>query len=303
MIASGAPKTHRWVLLLLCGVLLSVAVWGSNHISGYRDGLNDRYRVRCAALVRSFTGGARSWLALGQRDSLDVAANLLLEAGASGIQIGGSAGVVFEDGSAGLWDTLPIGSWNPGIHERRSVSNEKVVEVVEPLLSAASPVPYGYVRVRFDLAGVSARVRDRAGIVWGGIGLAGVLALGGAFLIRRQGKLESPSGVALASLVSVDQAAKHVRLKDCEIDLPRKQFLLFALLAGESGRVYSDQEILEEIWSDSEYADSQDVKQLVYLLRRRLDRTRDGLGHVIVNVKGFGYRLDIPRDDPGVIQE
>jgi len=303
MVAAETPKTHRWVLLLLCGVLLSVAVGGSIHFFRHRDRLNDQHRARCTALARSFTGGARSWVALGQLDSLDVAANLLLEAGASGIQIAGSASVVFEAGSADTWDVLPMESWEASLHGGQSALGEGIVEVVEPLRSAASPVPYGYVRVVFDTKGVSARVRGRATLVWGAVGVAGVSVLAGALLVRRRRKRRSVGGAGDPAPFVVDQVTKRIRMEDSEIPLSRKQFLLFALLAEEAGRVYSDQEILEGIWPDSEYANRQDVKQLVYLLRRRLDQARDGLGCAVVNVKGFGYRLDMTRLDSNVARK
>jgi len=56
--------------------------------------------------------------------------------------------------------------------------------------------------------------------------------------------------------------------------------------------VFSDREILAAVWPDSRYANAKDVKQHVYLLRKRLRDAKSGGEEMIVNVPGFGYRLE-----------
>ena len=76
--------------------------------------------------------------------------------------------------------------------------------------------------------------------------------------------------------------------------LTPKQFALLSLLAASPGRVFSDEEIIDAVWPASAYADGKDVKQYVYLLRRRLSQTGGEGSEIIVNVPGFGYRLEPP---------
>jgi len=48
------------------------------------------------------------------------------------------------------------------------------------------------------------------------------------------------------------------------------------------------------VWSEWDYAGSEDIKQYIYLLRRRLAEANAEGATVIVNAPGFGYKLEIP---------
>jgi len=85
------------------------------------------------------------------------------------------------------------------------------------------------------------------------------------------------------------------------VRLSPKQFTLLRLLASSPGKVFSDREILREVWPDSRYANSKDVKQYVYLVRQRLGKVRPGAEGMIVTVPGFGYKL-IPPDEAGLTE-
>ncbi|MBU1050488.1 helix-turn-helix domain-containing protein, partial [Candidatus Bipolaricaulota bacterium] len=61
--------------------------------------------------------------------------------------------------------------------------------------------------------------------------------------------------------------------------------------------ILSDQDILDAVWPDSTYAASPDVKQHVYLLRQKLAVAHADPKSVIVNEKGFGYRLEPPTNE------
>jgi len=84
-----------------------------------------------------------------------------------------------------------------------------------------------------------------------------------------------------------------VTLAGVPVPLPPKQYALLRLLASEPERVFTEEEILAAVWPDSPYADSKDIKQCVYLLRRRLGK--EG-GRIVVNVPGFGYKLAVSED-------
>ena len=86
--------------------------------------------------------------------------------------------------------------------------------------------------------------------------------------------------------------SKTVTLAGVPIGLTKKPFDLLSLLASDDGRVFSENEIVQQLWPEAPYADSGDVRQCVYMLRKRLDEGLQGGGRCIVNVKGFGYKLD-----------
>lgn len=90
----------------------------------------------------------------------------------------------------------------------------------------------------------------------------------------------------------IDDGSKRVELNGDAIELSPKEFDLLLLLAQEPGRVYSNQEILDHVWSDSHMATAQDVKQYIYFVRQKLEEDPKKPS-LIVTVRGFGYKLQI----------
>ncbi len=107
---------------------------------------------------------------------------------------------------------------------------------------------------------------------------------------------ESDEQVFLADHpLTINSRAKSIVYLDREVSLAPKPFLLLELLAREHGRVFTDGEIIEHVWTDSTYVNSNDVRQCVYRLRCQLNEIEDGLGGCVTNVKGFGYRFDVDK--------
>jgi DNA-binding response OmpR family regulator len=107
------------------------------------------------------------------------------------------------------------------------------------------------------------------------------------------GKEAAPQVIAHGGL-QIDEVTKRVALFGKHVSVTPKQYALLCLLASNPGRVFSDGEILDAVWPTSSYADSKDVKQQVYLLRRRLATTWADAAKMLVNVPGFGYKLVPP---------
>jgi DNA-binding response OmpR family regulator len=99
------------------------------------------------------------------------------------------------------------------------------------------------------------------------------------------------SGIRVGDLM-IDDASKRVELRGQYVELSPKEFDLILLLAKEPGRVYSNQEILARVWSDSHMATAQDVKQYVYFIRQKLEHDPKNPS-LIVTVRGFGYKLQV----------
>ncbi len=91
--------------------------------------------------------------------------------------------------------------------------------------------------------------------------------------------------------LEIDNARKVVILKGREVSLSPKEYALIGLLASESGRVYSHQEILSVLWPGNRYAGFQDVQKYVYLLRKKIEDNPYN-PQLILTVRGFGYRLN-----------
>lgn len=90
----------------------------------------------------------------------------------------------------------------------------------------------------------------------------------------------------------IDKRSKKVYLNGEALDLSPKEYALFLVLAREPERVFSNEELVAELWPGSTRADSTDVKQFIYLLRSKLKDAQSSACQ-IKTVKGFGYKLVI----------
>jgi len=102
-------------------------------------------------------------------------------------------------------------------------------------------------------------------------------------VIRRNGGLAS-SSIEIGSLV-LDLRSKQVAREGMPISMTPQEYRLLAYLAHQRGRVVSQLEITEHLYSQDFERNSNSVEVLVGRLRRRL-------GSDIVDTKrGFGYVL------------
>lgn len=100
--------------------------------------------------------------------------------------------------------------------------------------------------------------------------------------------------------LEIDDERKEVRVRGQLVSLSPKEYGLLKLLASVPGRVFSSDEILEELWikereasrpeGQKVYANGQDVQKFVYLLRKRIEEDPKN-PKIVLTVRGFGYRL------------
>jgi DNA-binding response OmpR family regulator len=93
--------------------------------------------------------------------------------------------------------------------------------------------------------------------------------------------------------LEIDDERKEVRLHGKHIELSPKEYDLLKLLTSKPGRVFSHREIIDAIWTDSQFASSEDVKKYIYLLRNKIEDDPDD-PKFILTVRGFGYKLGTP---------
>ena len=98
------------------------------------------------------------------------------------------------------------------------------------------------------------------------------------------------TGFGLDSFLTMDIGARDVLLHGRPLALTPKEFDLLALLASAPGRVFTDAEIVERLWTGKD-ASSADVAQYVHRLRKKLgdDPRRP---QWLLNIKRFGYKLN-----------
>jgi two-component system, OmpR family, alkaline phosphatase synthesis response regulator PhoP len=86
--------------------------------------------------------------------------------------------------------------------------------------------------------------------------------------------------------LEIDRGKFTVIYKGLIINLPRKEFELFALLASEPGRVFLRQEILDKVWGTEVIVGDRTIDVHIRKIRKKLD------ADFIKTVKGVGYKFE-----------
>ncbi len=89
----------------------------------------------------------------------------------------------------------------------------------------------------------------------------------------------------------IDDEKKQVTIEGRPIELSPKEYDLLLFLASKPGRVFSQEEILQNVWAGSTYAGAEDVKKYIYLLRNKIEKNPED-PQIILTVRGFGYKLN-----------
>ena len=290
-------------------VVLATAGAAYTSVSWQIDLVNEAFQGRSLAYVAAFADTARRWIAEDNVDMIDTAGELLLAGTALYVQvISEDDAIIDKRGQSAAGIALPT----PGqlliggeLKDGRLEDGSRYLDIILPSAFSVgeSGTREGYVRMGLDATSLSAYAAS-VSVVASSVGMAFDLLLialyfwTGKWLHARsnaqkeedtEGKARSP--VITCGALSIDQRKKEVKLANTSLTLPPKQYALIRLLTSDSSRVFSDREILEEVWPDSPLADSKDVKQQVYLLRNRLERVFPKARDIVVNVPGFGYRI------------
>lgn len=90
----------------------------------------------------------------------------------------------------------------------------------------------------------------------------------------------------------IDQRSKCVLLNGKSLNLTRKEFDLFELLAKDIDRVFMSDEIINHVWPENNRVTKSDLYQYMHLLRKKVEIDPNN-PQWILTVKGFGYKLNV----------
>jgi DNA-binding response OmpR family regulator len=102
---------------------------------------------------------------------------------------------------------------------------------------------------------------------------------------------ESASTVRVGDL-SIDPQTYQVRLRGRPLDLTYKEFQLLFFLAQRPGRVYSRQQLLQEVWGYDFFGGTRTVDVHVRRLRAKLGAEHENM---IGTIRNVGYKLEATR--------
>jgi len=106
-----------------------------------------------------------------------------------------------------------------------------------------------------------------------------------ALLRRRHG---DATNILTCGDITIDRSARSVQVGEREIHLTRREVTLLEILASRPGRVFSKEDLLDQVFGyDVEAPSFNAVELYVGRLRRKLQ----GAKAQIVTVRGFGYQL------------
>jgi two-component system alkaline phosphatase synthesis response regulator PhoP len=106
-------------------------------------------------------------------------------------------------------------------------------------------------------------------------------------LFRRDSKKSNPSSLITIGDLTIDRTSYTIKVKTKEINLPKKEFELLYFLAQNPNKVFSREDLLQNIWGSD-----------VYVLARTVDvhirKVREKIGDdYITTVKGVGYKFSL----------
>lgn len=106
-------------------------------------------------------------------------------------------------------------------------------------------------------------------------------------LFRRDTKKTDASNTISIGDLTIDRTSYTIKVKDREINLPKKEFELLYFLAQNPNKVFSREDLLQNIWGSD-----------VYVLARTVDvhirKVREKIGDdYITTVKGVGYKFSL----------
>ena len=307
--------SHRSFAIVSIAVVVISASGAFLAVRQYDDLLFEAFRERSIAYVQAFVSSTRPWIDPLHPEMLAAASRMLLVGSALYVELVVEGEIVVQEWAS---EPIPRGTVDPSqplrvVAEQRTLSSGGwVLDVTVPLPASSADRAGGYGRVGIDSSSMRTQSRNTALLAAAMTLLFNLLILGAIRWGLRNPRSADASedeaesdrpGPLMAGPLCIDVEQKTITLSGDPVSLTPKQFSLLAFLAENKDRVCSDREILAAVWADSPYADSKDVKQYVYLIRRRLSKVDPKERNRIQTVPGFGYKLVSASVDPPLTED
>ncbi len=109
-------------------------------------------------------------------------------------------------------------------------------------------------------------------------------------LLRRSAG-QAKSTELVVEEISLDVASHAVSVAGTPVHLTPKEFELLRLLMQERGRILTQRTILARIWGPEYVNDAHVLRTFVHQVRSKLEAASPGVGALIINDPGVGYRI------------
>lgn len=108
-------------------------------------------------------------------------------------------------------------------------------------------------------------------------------------VLRRYEEKESNENILSIQGIEIHLNNYDIFIDEGKIDFTRKEFELLTYLAKNPNKVYSRDELLNQVWGDNVYVVNRTVDVHIGRIRKKLGRYRD----IIETIVGVGYRCNI----------
>ena len=112
-----------------------------------------------------------------------------------------------------------------------------------------------------------------------------------AVLRRTAAKEETNKGVYDFDNLHLDMNRYELKVKGKVVEAPPKELELLACLAGHPNRVYTRDQLLDEVWGFEYYGDSRTIDVHVKRLREKLEGASEQWN--LKTVWGVGYKFEV----------
>ena len=112
-----------------------------------------------------------------------------------------------------------------------------------------------------------------------------------AVLRRSQGTESQPQNEVSFKNISVNIENYELHIFEKQVDAPPKEIELLYFLASNPNRVYTREQLLEEVWGFDYFGDSRTVDVHIKRLREKLEGAEDGWQ--LKTVWGVGYKFEV----------
>jgi two-component system phosphate regulon response regulator PhoB len=109
--------------------------------------------------------------------------------------------------------------------------------------------------------------------------------------VLRRLEQPSPQSPISAGGLTIDPAAVKVTLNSRAVELSATEFRLLEFLARHPGRVYSREQLLDAVWTETRFITPRSVDVYVRRLREKIEADPEN-PVFIVTVRGAGYRFE-----------
>jgi DNA-binding response OmpR family regulator len=106
-------------------------------------------------------------------------------------------------------------------------------------------------------------------------------------ILRRAERASQPGAPISLNDLSIDPVRHEVHLGGRSLDLRTQEFELLLILAGQPGRVFTREQLLQQAWGFDFYGQTRTVDVHIAQLRKKLS----GSSVNIMTVTGIGYKL------------